>query len=91
MVCPGVAYFVHRLVRPPGERQELPASHKRHVCRRPGSGVVADWVCAGLDILGLVCVGATASPGAVIESLVSVTCCGSGTLLPSASISFDST
>jgi hypothetical protein len=91
MVCPGVAYFVHRLDRPPGERQGLPASHKRPVCRRPGNQVVADWVCAGLDILGLVCVGVTASPCAVIESLVSVTRCGSGTLLPSAFISFDST
>jgi hypothetical protein len=47
------------------------ASHKRPVCRRPGNQVVADWVCAGLDILGLVCVGVTASPCAAPGSVVS--------------------
>jgi hypothetical protein len=58
---------------------------------RLGTQEVADWVCAGLDILGLVCVGVFASPCAVTESVVSVAYWGSGTLLLSASISFDST
>jgi hypothetical protein len=37
-----------------------------------GNQAVADWVCAGLDILGLVCVGVFTSLGAVTELLVSV-------------------
>ena len=39
---------------------------------RPGNQEVADCVCAGLDILGLVCVGVFTSLCAVTELVVSV-------------------
>jgi hypothetical protein len=56
-----------------------------------GNQKVPDWVCAGLERRGFVCVGAVNSFWGFPARVLSVGCSGKGTLLPSASISFDST
>jgi hypothetical protein len=45
------------------------SKHLDQALFKAGNQEVADWVCAGLDILGLVCVGVFASVCAVTESV----------------------